>query len=293
MAARHAIGIDVGGTKIAGGLVELESGRILYRTEEPTLPSRGGAQALECTLAMAENLAAQARADGREVSAMGLGICEIVDNRGILRSASLLDWRDEASARMIAAAGLWLVSDVRAAALAEVSWGRAKGADHVLYVSIGTGIASALVIGGVPYAGAHGAALVLASATRLNGGTAVLEDIVSGAGLARQFGKADGNARPIFAAAQAGNARALAILSEAAGLLGAAVGQLANCVDPELIILGGGIGSLPGPYHDLLRARITANIWSGISRCPRIERAGLGHEGGIAGAALAALTRQH
>lgn len=84
---------------------------------------------------------------GLEVSAAGLGICEIV----------LIGRRDKTSGGMIASAGLWLLSDVRAAALAEVCWARAKGADHVLPVAPGTGIASALVIGGIPHAGVSAA----------------------------------------------------------------------------------------------------------------------------------------
>ncbi len=211
---------------------------------------------------------------------------------GRLQSASLIDWRDlQPIAAPPGLPTIHLVSDVRAAALAEACFGAARQVHDALYVSVGTGIASVLLIEGRPYAGAHGAALVLATAAPVPTGdqrSLMLEEIACGPALARQFGESGGNARTVIAAARHGDARAIAVVTRATSLLGEAIAQLANCLDPSVIVIGGGLGSAPGFYFESLKERILVGIWKGIDRQIDVRRAMLGADAGLTGAALAA-----
>ena len=83
----YAIGIDVGGTKIAGGLVDLISGSVRSRRHQPTLPHRGGDAVLADVLAQAGDLAAEARALGFAVTGIGVGLPQLVSPTGQVRSA--------------------------------------------------------------------------------------------------------------------------------------------------------------------------------------------------------------
>jgi glucokinase len=86
------IGIDVGGTKIAAGAVELGSGAVTLRQEQPTRAERGAAAVLEDITSMADGIARQLRREGGSQSAVGIGVPELVDPEGRIRSTHLLDW---------------------------------------------------------------------------------------------------------------------------------------------------------------------------------------------------------
>lgn len=289
---RHAIGIDVGGTKISAAIVELDTARLLHKREVATHAARGGEAVLDRVRGLLIDLGRAADRSRLRVDAVGLGICEIVGLDGRLQSASLIDWRDlDPTSSPQGLPPVHLVSDVRAAALAEARFGAARNVRDALYVSVGTGIASVLLIEGRPYAGAHGAALVLATAAPVpmgSGPPQMLEEISSGPALARQFGDAGDDARIVIAAALRGDSRAQAIVMQATTLLGAAIAQLANCLDPSVIVIGGGLGSAPGPYFESLKGKITDGLWKGLDRQIAVRRAKLGADAGLTGAALAA-----
>ncbi len=157
----HAIGIDVGGTKIAAGLVDLTRGVIDERRSIPTLPERGGAAVLADVLALARALHDAARAP---VVAIGLGVCELVGPAGEITSDFTIAWRGtDVRGALAGIAPAAVDADVRAHALAEAVFGAGRGHDTFVFASVGTGISSCLVQQGVPYAGARGNALVLAT----------------------------------------------------------------------------------------------------------------------------------
>jgi glucokinase len=288
----HAIGIDVGGTKIAGGIVDLRTGALRSARSIATGIARGNASVFADVAALVADLRQSAHQSALDVGGVGLGICEIVASDGGLRSGSTVDWRGFDLGRLTAhSLPVHLVSDVRAAALAEAQFGGARNVPDAIYVTIGTGIASTLLLNGRPYLGAHGGALVLASALDASGcggpGEAVLEDIASGRGLSLQWGNRDGDARPVIAAAQDGDARAQEIVARAAKCLGGAVAQLANCLDPAMVLIGGGLGSAAGAYFEMLKTEIAGRLWTGMSREIAVRQAELGRDAGVIGAALA------
>ena len=262
----RALGIDVGGTKIAAGVVDVETGAVRERRVVPTHPQRGGVPVLDECVALAAEL-------GGGTLPVGVGLCELVDLSGRPTTADTVDWRDLDVASAIAAPRVVVESDVRAAAVAEARFGAGAGVSPFLFVIVGTGASACLVLDGQPYAGAHGDAITL--------GAPPVETIASGPALAR----AAGVERAEDALADPAHAPLVAAAAEA---LGGVLAVLANALDPALIVLGGGLGVEPVFQERVERAcrdRLT------YPRTPalRVVPSTLGTEGGVVGAALVAL----
>jgi glucokinase len=261
--ARLAVGIDVGGTKIAAGLVDLERGAVLGRQEQPT-PRDGGA-ALEACVVLARAVAP----DGAPV---GIGLCELVGPDGAPRSAQTLDWRALDIAGAFAGVGPVRVdSDVRTAGRAEALRGAGRGYARIVFLNVGTGISYALVRDGVPEAGARGYAIIV--------GAPAVEDVAGGAGLAALAGEP--SARDVLSLPL--HAPLVARATEA---LGASIAMLVNALDPDAVVIGGGLG-LVDSYRGAAVAAARPLIWAEDVRGLPIIPASLA-EGPIVGAALAA-----
>lgn len=291
------LGIDVGGTKIAAGVVDPATGAIVRRETIATEATRGGAAVLADTLDLAERLVEVA---GRRVFRIGVGVPQLVDTAGRIRSAYNFDWTDlPVRERLSTLAPTTIESDVRAAARAEARFGAGKGHRIFAYVTIGTGISYCLAIDGRPHAGANGFAIHFASSAlhvpceacgHIN--TPVIEEIASGpaigAAYARRTGHSVGGAGDLLAAAASGDAAASEIVTAAARQLGPLVALVVNMLDPEAIVLGGGLGLAAGVYREALIASTRAHIWAESCRDLPILPAALGVDAGLIGAALAA-----
>ena len=295
--AQYAIGIDVGGTKIAGGLVDLQTAAIRARYTTPTAAARGGRAVLHDVVAMAAALGDAAVSQGISVNGIGLGVCELVSPQGAITSAHTIDWIGIPVASELAAIAPTVVeSDVRAHARAEAYYGAGRDVQDFVFVTVGTGISSCLVLAGQPHAGAHGNALVLASSPLTTicpacGATAhpILEAIASGPAIAERYSRETGipysRAEAVFTAASAGEQVAVTILKDGGVALGVSLGWLVNILDPQALILGGGLGSIEGLYWDAMMAATRAHIWADTSRDVPIQHAMLGNDAGIIGAA--------
>ena len=302
---RHAIGIDVGGTKIAGGIVDLATGAVTLREQMPTDFVRGGEPVLADVARMARGLIAGARRQGLAPAALGVGVAELVDPKGRVSSDHRIKWRGldvqgRLSAEMadLGPCDVTLSADVRAAALAEARFGAGRGGEDFYYVTIGTGVSGVLVQSGQPYAGAHGAALVIANgpvscSCPKCGHVArhVVEDIASGPALAAAFAPGS-RAEDVLAAATAGDAHAIAQIDHATQSLGPVLALLVNALDPARLVIGGGLGSAPGAYFISLKRAIRAGLWDGYSRDLPILQAALGSDAGLIGAAAATIFTQ-
>jgi glucokinase len=287
----------VGGTKIAGGLVDLNNGAVLARRVIPTAAARGGGAVLADAVALAADLADAATAQGRAVAGVGLGICELVDPAGQITSAHAIDWRDLPVAERFAQIAPAVVeSDVRTAALAEARFGAGQPHDPFAYITVGTGISSCLVQNGVPYAGARGNALVLATGALTTTCPAcrttfhpVLEEFASGPALVARYNRETGasmdRGEAVMDAVAAGDAVAVEVVESAGAALGVSVGWLVNVLDPAAIVVGGGLGLAGGRYWERFVASTRAHIWAENSRSLPILPAALGADAGIIGAA--------
>ena len=249
-----ALGIDVGGTKIAAGLVDTGSGEVLRSERVPTRPERGGEAVLADCVVLAARLAAG------DVP-VGAGICEVVDLDGRVTSAETVDWRGLDVASAFGAASVTVESDVRAAALAEARFGAGAGLGSFLYAGVGTGTSACLVVDGRPHRGARGNAIIL--------GAPPVERVAGGAILGDR-------------------AHDPAARVEAAAAVGRVLAVLVNALDPEAIVVGGGMGSSPG-FVDGIAAALRPEVWCESTRRLAVVATALGDSGGLIGAALAAV----
>src|SRR5580765_1737474 len=136
-----AIGLDIGGTKIAAGVVLWPSGEILQRTIIPTNPKRGGEAVLKDTFELAKQLHLWAQGEGINVTGIGAGVAELVDCEGNVTSSCTIDWSGRpVQQKLSEIVPAHVESDVRAAAEGEAVFGAGRGHPLFIYVTVGTGI---------------------------------------------------------------------------------------------------------------------------------------------------------
>ena len=295
-----AIGVDVGGTKIAAGLVTFPKAEQRARRQIPTAPARGGDAVFADVLRLCEELTATAQGQDQRIDGIGVGVCELVDLEGNVVSENCIAWQGVPVRKKLAKlAPAVIEADVRAAALAEATFGAGKPFQQFLYVTVGTGISCSLVLDGKPFTGAHGATGTMASSPltvacercgHLSHRT--LEEIASGPALVarynqRRAGGADAG-QAVLAAAATGDSDAADVVRSAAEALGSSVGMLVNVLDPEAIVVGGGLGLSEGSFWERLNAATRRHIWSEARRQLPILRAATGPDAGLIGAAVAA-----
>lgn len=297
-----ALGIDIGGTKIAAGLVDTDSGHVLARHQRPTLAGRGGEAVLLDTLGLARLLVDEAVPLGLMPSSLGVGIAEIVDPHGRIQSASTFDWTHlPVVSQLQSILPTHLTADVRAAALAEARFGVGASLPSFLYVTIGTGISSCLVLDGHPLAGTRGLAGTFASApslfadpTGLPTPATPLEQFSSGPAIVARYQKlAPGpvtQTADILTRAESGSdPTAHQVVHSAAAVLGAAIAHLVNTLDPAAVVLGGGLGLAHGLFRSTLVDSFRSHLWSPLSNSIPVLHARLGLDSGIIGAALGSI----
>jgi glucokinase len=300
-----AIGLDIGGTKIAAGVVLWPSGEILRRTVIPTKPARGGDAVLKDTHDLALHLRDWARGERIEVAGIGAGVAELVDCEGNVTSSCTIDWRDRPVQQTLSEiAPAQVESDVRAAAVGEAIFGAGRGHRLFVYVTVGTGISYCLMQGGQPYKGANGNAIIMASSplstvcahcgVKLH---PVLEEFASGPAIARRFAQAKNRERletceEVFRAASNGDKDGVDILTSAGEAFGVSAAFLVNVLDPEMIVVGGGLGTAGGLYWDAFERSCREHIFADNSRGLPIVPATLGVDAGLVGAAAVVFAQQ-
>jgi glucokinase len=294
------VALDVGGTGMKCALVS-PTGKIVHAERHPTGASRGPEAVTATILDVAEGLAGRARAEGLRPVAAGVAVPGVVDeDRGIAVWSSNVGFRD-VPLRDLVAARLHLPAalghDVRAGGLAEARLGAGRGAAHVLFVAIGTGIAAAHIVAGRGFAGAHGAAGEVGHVVVRPGGApcgcgakGCMEAEGSAAGVARRYAALAGTpatAAEVVAKAAAGEQLAQQVWRQTIEVLADGLLTAQALFDTEVIVLGGGLAeagdALLDPLRTALRERLT------FHREPLLARATLGDEAGCVGAALLAL----
>lgn len=293
------LAFDVGGTDTKSTVVD-EAGRVLglRRTPTPRDPEDPAGAVVRSLAALARTQLAQVP-DVRPVTA-GLSVPGLVDERvGVGIFASNLGWRN-APLRDLAEQELGLQvafgHDARAASAAEHRLGAATAYEDVVVLTIGTGIAGGLVLGGRPYAGGGfageiGHALSDPAGERCAcGAIGCLETISSAGAIARRYTAASGiavsGAIDVLAAAAAGDADAVRVWDDAVGALAEQLARLVATVAPEAVVIGGGLAQAGLALFEPLRERLDALL--SFHRRPALLPASLGDDAGLLGTALAA-----
>ncbi|WP_304453348.1 ROK family glucokinase [Nocardiopsis sp. YSL2] len=309
------IGVDIGGTKVAGGVVTRD-GRVLARIRTET-PDRSKSPAV-----VEDTIAEVVRDLRREyrVRAVGVGAAGFVDEqRANVLFAPHLSWRreplrDALSARL----GLPVAveNDANASAWAEVWVGAGQGVDNVVVVNLGTGIGGAVVLGGRLHRGRYGLAGEFGHMTVVPGGhrcecgnRGCWEQYASGNAVtreARELVRAESPVARVLHQAVGGDTRLITgplvselaskgdracveLLDEVGTWLGTGLANLAAAFDPELFIIGGGVSEagelLLGPARSAFERNLTGR---GYRPTARVVAARLGNEAGLIGAAVLA-----
>jgi glucokinase len=301
--ASHAIGIDIGGTKIAAGLVGLVDGSVVERRSVRTDASDGGRPALEAAVALARELQAIAVERHLRLAGTGIGVPELVDRGGRILSNYNFRWAGLPIADRFSGLPAPVIdSDVRAAARAEARYGAGAGRRIVAYVTIGTGVSYSLCLDGEPYAGANGFAIHFASSAlpfRCHACGSleqpVVEAIASGPAMVRRYQELSGiridGGAALLARLDGGDAIAAQVVDDATHSLGGAIAIVVNMLDPEALVIGGGLGLAGGRYGEMLTTAIRQHIWAEAARDLPILPARLGADAGIVGAAAGVLAQ--
>lgn len=296
--SKRLVGIDVGGTKtLAVAVDRSQPTEILERHLVPTPSTAEG---------VISTLVELAKRCGTE-SHLGIGLAGLVEDGDVLRAAPNLQCMIDVPVRSAVEDALGISvnidNDATCALVAEMTYGAAQGSDDVVLITLGTGIGGGVAIGGSVRRGAHGFAgepghmCVDPSGPRcVCGRHGCWERYASGAGLvwlAQQGGlAADRNGDPITGEAladlaRAGDAAALDVWAAFAEWLARGLANLADVLDPELFVIGGGLVSVSDLYLDRARQLFVDEVLGGHSRRrTRIEPAQSGPLAGAIGAAL-------
>ncbi|MCO8304213.1 ROK family protein [Streptomyces hygroscopicus] len=301
------LGVDVGGTKIAAGLVSAD-GTLLTSLVRPTPAAQGPTAVLDAIAEAVRELPGHQSAEG-----LGIGTGGVIDRAsGVVLSANdlLPRWAGTHLSRELSARlGLFVVADndANVFALAEQTYGAGRGCRSALYVSVGTGIGGGLVVDGRLVRGAHSTAgefghIAVPEATGRScncGRTGHLEAVASGPAMTARFRELTGHAdvhdlRQVVALAEepgragSGGDAARAVLAEGAGALGRALAGLVSTVDPERVVIGGGVASVGDAYWRPLTEAFVAELLPGPSGLRPVV-AGLGPRAAVVGAAALVL----
>jgi glucokinase len=295
-----AIGLDIGGTKIAAGLVDVDRGRPIGRLRcIPTEAHRGGAAVLQKVIDLVNELRAEGARRRIEPKRIGVGLPELVSSDGVLISDESFHWKKlHAVKKLNAILPTVFEADVRAGAIAEARFGGGIGLNSFIYVTIGTGISCSLVIDGRPYLGWRGRTGTFASAPTVAplfdtslAPCIPLEEFSSGQGLTRRYAVRTGetiDAKALLSRARTGDTIARQIVETGGRALGSAIAQLVNTLDPECVVIGGGLGCAKGKFY-ALQSAFKEHRWSRYYSDVPLFQSELRH-GAVIGAALATVS---
>ncbi|WP_026556821.1 ROK family protein [Arthrobacter sp. 35W] len=303
---QYVIGVDLGGTKTAAGVVGAD-GSVLFMDQTPTRNRDGGEAILDATAALVASLRGRAAAEGIEVSAIGMGSAGVIDAAaGTVISATdaILGWSGtDIRTGLGARTGLQVsvVNDVHAHALGEAWLGAAAGTDSSLMVAFGTGVGGSFVVNGHPLLGHRfvgGHVGHFASPYAYHDGTALdcscghvghVEAIASGPAIHASYLRFGGSAevpdtRAVFDLARTGDATALKAIGTGAGAAGQAVGGMVNILDPEVVVVSGGLADAGELWWGAMERALRQELLAPLADVP-VLRATLGNTAAIAGAA--------
>ncbi|MBI4497397.1 MAG: ROK family protein [Chloroflexi bacterium] len=312
------VGVDLGGTKIAVAVADTE-GRIQARQSAPTPAAAGPEAVVAAIVALVQRTVAGLALAGTRLAALGVGVPGPVETgRGLVWTAPNLRGWIEVPVRDLLERPLgvpvFVENDAKAAALAEHRSGAGRGCQHMVYLTVGTGVGGALVLDGRLYRGASESAgeighMILQRDGPLCGAQhrGCLESLASGPALARAARARLEAGRPsllrdlvagdlerltahhLHQAAQQGDPLALAVLEDGAAYLGQAIASLADILNPELVVIGGGVAQVGEMLLAPVRREAYRLAFARAAEVLRIVPGELDAAAGVVGALLVGL----
>ena len=307
----YTIGIDVGGTKVLGGVVD-ESGKVLLTARRDT-PREGGALLNQAIADVAKELMQDYPVQSIGVSAAGFVSS---DRKTMLATPNIAGWNgvnlDVELTRLIGTSVV-IENDANAAAWGEAKFGAGIGKNNILMLTVGTGIGGGIIAGGVLHRGAFGIAAEIGHIRVVPdgmlcgcGARGCFEQYGSGTALMRHsreliaedpasakelLSRGDGTLEGlsgdlITEAARAGDSVALAAFARTGDWLGAGIASLSVVLDPECVIIGGGVVDAGELLLKPIREGVARYMpFAGKHPYPEIIAATLGNEAGLVGVA--------
>lgn len=303
---KYAFGVDIGGTTCKIGFFET-SGILLDRWEIATNTENNGESILEDVAKAVDNKLAQEAISKDEVQGIGIGVPGPVKSNGIVNKCVNLGWgivnvEEELNAKtgLLVKAG----NDANVAALGEMWQGGAKGCRDVVMVTLGTGVGGGIIIDGKIVAGFTGAGGEIGHLTVNEdeielcgcGKCGCLEQYTSATGIVRMakrklaitsqdttLAKYENlSAKAVFDEAKTGDAVALDLVDEVGQILGRALANIACVVNPEIIVIGGGVSKAGGILIETIQKHYIENAFHAC-RDTKFALAGLGNDAGMYG----------
>jgi glucokinase len=301
-----SLGLDVGGTKLAAGVVDA-NGQVLSFEAVPTQARQGPARVLQRLFELGRRAVEESGSGWPEIRAVGIACGGPLDTeRGIVISPALLPgWRDvpiTARAEQEFGRPALLENDATAAAAGEHRWGAGIGTRNMVYLTISTGVGGGVVIDGHVYRGSMGNGGELGHVTidwrgrRCPGcgRRGCLEAYVSGTSIverAREVGLRVESAEQVAAAARAGDPRAGAVWNETVEALGCGLTSIVNLFEPELVVVGGGVSRAGEQLLGPVRKAVQTSAMEPAAQAVGIVRSAFGDQVGVVGAAATAHDR--
>ncbi len=311
---KKAIGIDVGGTSVKMGLFE-EDGTLLEKWSIPTRVEDGGKNILPDIAASVKEKMAEKGLTRETMAGVGIGVPGPVEESGMTHRAVNLHWTGhfnvaETLSGLLDGIRVRAGNDANVAGLGEAWVGAGKGYRNVMLLTLGTGIGGAIIVDEKIYAGSCGSAGEI-------GHTFISDDTkeicnCGNSGCLEQYGSATGvvrmlkeelassdepslmrdqelTAKDFWEAVKAGDALCIRVAEKFGSYMGKALSVAAGILNPEIIIIGGGMSMSGDVVLDYIRAEFDKHVFHAC-RDVKFVRAALGNDGGIYGCARLVLT---
>lgn len=312
MEKNYIVAIDLGGTKIACAITDLE-GNIIKENTVPTDAHEGEAKVLERIVSIIERTLQDSEKSASEVRAIGIGSPGPLDaNKGIILDTPNLPFKHVEIVKYIENKfniKTYLENDANAATIGEYLFGSGKGTKNMVYMTVSTGIGAGAIIDGKIYRGTTCNALELGHTSILPDGPkcncgnyGCLEVLASGTAIAREANKALQEVKEsslrnyekvtsyeVFKEAEAGDKLACEVVDNALKYLGVGVANAITAFDPEKVVIGGGVSMVGDVLFDKVRQVVKDRCFKVLSESCEVVPASLKTKAGIIGAAAVAI----
>lgn len=305
--SKYVFGVDVGGTTVKMGLLDLE-GNVIEKWEIVTRKENGGEKILPDVADAILNKLKERNIEKSEVAGIGVGVPGPVDDNGVIHVAVNIGWGEfnvnETLTRLTGIKSM-AGNDANVAALGEMWKGGGQGCEDMIMVTLGTGVGGGIIINGKILAGKTGAGGEIGHIHMRDGEKRIcgcgkqgcLEQYASATGVAWMASEKlktwdketvltteDTSAKAVFDGVKQGDALCIEVAKEFGDVLGRGLAMVASTVNPDAFVIGGGVSKAGEVLFDYIRPSFEKYVFKGAKNC-KMLLATLGNDAGMYGAA--------